>query len=134
MGPVFISEPPPQVDFLNTTGAAVDCLAYGNPSPRVRWRVRDGSTADNVPGLRQTLPNGTLVLWPFRPEHYRQDVHADVYRCEAANAVGTVVSRDVHVRGGMCTSFFIFSLRTIVKKLYLDFRSFQISQNKPLPS
>lgn len=134
MGPVFISEPPPQVDFLNTTGAAVDCLAYGNPSPRVRWRVRDGSTADNVPGLRQTLPNGTLVLWPFRPEHYRQDVHADVYRCEAANAVGTVVSRDVHVRGGMCISFFIFSLETIVKKLYLDSRSFLISQNKHLPS
>ncbi|KAG8182320.1 hypothetical protein JTE90_004089 [Oedothorax gibbosus] len=99
MGPVFISEPPSQVDFLNTTGASVDCLAYGNPSPRVRWRLRDGSPADSVPGLRQTLPNGTLVLWPFRPEHYRQDVHADVYRCEAANVVGTVLSRDVHVRG-----------------------------------
>ncbi|KAF8774513.1 Down syndrome cell adhesion molecule-like [Argiope bruennichi] len=99
MGPVFISEPPSQVDFLNTTGASVDCLAYGNPSPRVRWRLRDGSLADNVPGLRQILPNGTLVLWPFRPEHYRQDVHADVYRCEAANVVGTVLSRDVHVRG-----------------------------------
>ncbi|GFQ85375.1 hypothetical protein TNCT_379951 [Trichonephila clavata] len=100
MGPVFISEPPSQVDFLNTTGASVDCLAYGNPSPRVRWRLRDGSLADNIPGLRQILPNGTLVLWPFRPEHYRQDVHADVYRCEAANVVGTVLSRDVHVRGG----------------------------------
>nr|XP_042900815.1 Down syndrome cell adhesion molecule-like protein Dscam2 [Parasteatoda tepidariorum] len=99
MGPVFISEPPSQVDFLNITGAFVDCLAYGNPSPRVRWRLRDGSLADNVPGLRQTLPNGTLVLWPFRPEQYRQDVHADVYRCEAANVVGTVLSRDVHVRG-----------------------------------
>ncbi|GIX66880.1 hypothetical protein CEXT_251031 [Caerostris extrusa] len=34
---------PSQVDFLNTTGASVDCLAYGNPSPRVRWRLRDGS-------------------------------------------------------------------------------------------
>lgn len=99
MGPVFISEPASNVDFLNTTGVSVDCLAYGNPSPRVTWRLRDGSHVDNVPGLRQTMPNGTLVLWPFRPEQYRQDVHADVYRCEASNVVGTILSRDVHIRG-----------------------------------
>ncbi|XP_023221184.1 Down syndrome cell adhesion molecule-like protein Dscam2 [Centruroides sculpturatus] len=99
MGPVFISEPPSSVDFLNTTGVAVDCLAFGSPSPRISWRLRDGSLAENVPGLRQTLPNGTLILWSFRPEQYRQDVHADVYRCLASNVVGTILSRDIHVRG-----------------------------------
>lgn len=41
MGPVFISEPPSSVDFLNTTGVAVDCLAFGSPSPRISWRKID---------------------------------------------------------------------------------------------
>lgn len=37
---------------------------------------------------------------PFRAEDYRQEVHAQVYRCHATNPHGTVHSRDVHVRAG----------------------------------
>ncbi|XP_076367083.1 cell adhesion molecule Dscam1-like isoform X2 [Tachypleus tridentatus] len=98
-GPMFISEPPPQVEFLNTSGATVDCLAYGSPAPRVFWRVEDGSPAHDIPGLRSTLPNGTLVLWSFRPEQYSQEVHSKTYVCVASNSVGTIRSRNVRVRG-----------------------------------
>nr|XP_027238254.1 Down syndrome cell adhesion molecule-like protein Dscam2 [Penaeus vannamei] len=44
------------------------------------------------------LSNGTLIFPPFRAEDYRQEVHAQVYRCQASNSHGTVHSRDVHVR------------------------------------
>ncbi len=48
----------------------------------------------------QVLPNGNLVLTPFRAEDYKQEVHAQTYRCIAENKLGRVVSRDVHVRAG----------------------------------
>jgi hypothetical protein len=48
----------------------------------------------------QILPNGNLVFPPFRAEDYRQEVHAQVYACLAKNQVGSIISRDVHVRAG----------------------------------
>ncbi len=48
----------------------------------------------------QVLSNGNLVLPPFRAEDYKQEVHAQTYRCVAENAIGKIVSRDVHVRAG----------------------------------
>ncbi|KAF4517352.1 hypothetical protein B566_EDAN011739 [Ephemera danica] len=39
-----------------------------------------------------------MVFPPFRAEDYRQEVHAQVYVCLARNSVGSVHSRDVHVR------------------------------------
>ncbi|XP_077518316.1 cell adhesion molecule Dscam1-like isoform X2 [Amblyomma americanum] len=97
-GPVFVHEPPRRVDFSNSTGATVACAATGSPEPRVTWTTADGSSLEDVRGLRYARPNGSLVLPPFRAEDYRQDVHATVYRCAASNPVGAVVSRDVHVR------------------------------------
>lgn len=46
------------------------------------------------------MPNGNLVFPPFRAEDYRQEVHAQVYACLAKNQVGSIISRDVHVRAG----------------------------------
>ncbi len=46
------------------------------------------------------LPNGNLVLPPFRAEDYNQAVHAQTYRCVAENKLGKIQSRDVHVRAG----------------------------------
>ncbi|KAG5667730.1 hypothetical protein PVAND_015701 [Polypedilum vanderplanki] len=97
-GPVFTNEPLNKVDFSNSTGAVVECRASGLPPPEIIWVRSDGTAVGDVPGLRQVLPNGNLVFPPFRAEDYRQEVHAQVYACLAKNQVGSIISRDVHVR------------------------------------
>ncbi|XP_044257604.1 Down syndrome cell adhesion molecule-like protein Dscam2 isoform X1 [Tribolium madens] len=97
-GPVFLLEPPAHLTFSNTTGSQVSCSAHGSPTPQVDWLLQDGQTVTAVPGLRQSLGNGTLYFPPFRAEDYRKDVHSTVYRCRASNLAGTILSRDVNVR------------------------------------
>ncbi|KAG8201073.1 hypothetical protein JTE90_002746 [Oedothorax gibbosus] len=99
-GPVLTIEPEPQVEFMNSTGAAIACTAQGHPLPHISWIKKDGSPAHDVEGLRHVRADGTLVFAPFRAEDYRQDVHAAVYRCVARNVVGAVASRDVNIRAG----------------------------------
>ena len=53
-----------------------------------------------VPELRLLFPNGSLVFPPFPNERYRHDVHATLYRCKLKSALGTVISREVHVKAG----------------------------------
>ncbi|XP_037088022.1 Down syndrome cell adhesion molecule-like protein Dscam2, partial [Pollicipes pollicipes] len=100
-GPVFVLEPPNTIDFSNSTGTVVECAARGFPQPRVVWVRGDGQQVDDVPGLRQVFANGTINFLPFRAEDYRQEIHAQVYRCLATNSEGSVVSRDVHVRAAV---------------------------------
>nr|AEC50084.1 down syndrome cell adhesion molecule [Pacifastacus leniusculus] len=98
-GPVIAEEPDNRVDFSNSTGANIHCSVRGHPKPTVVWvKADDGTAIGDVPGLRKVLSNGTLMFPPFRAEDYRQEVHAQVYRCQATNPHGTVHSRDVHVR------------------------------------
>ncbi|XP_017776462.1 PREDICTED: Down syndrome cell adhesion molecule-like protein Dscam2 isoform X2 [Nicrophorus vespilloides] len=97
-GPVFLLEPPSQLTFSNTSGSQVSCSAHGSPTPQVDWLLQDGQTVMGVPGLRQSLGNGTLYFPPFRAEDYRKDVHFTVYRCRASNLAGSIISRDVNVR------------------------------------
>lgn len=99
-GPVFIKEPENRIDFSNSTGSVVECRANASPPPEIIWVRSDGTAVGDVPGLRQVLPNGNLVFPPFRAEDYRQEVHAQVYACLAKNQVGSIISRDVHVRAG----------------------------------
>lgn len=98
--PTFTIEPPNKVLFLNSSGESVHCAAVGNPRPAISWILADGSLAQDLPGLRLSLPNGTLVFLPFRASAYRQDVHASTYRCLASNVVGKIGSRDVKIRAG----------------------------------
>ncbi|CAN8027489.1 unnamed protein product, partial [Ixodes persulcatus] len=99
-GPRLISELPPRLLFSNSSGSSVACLASGEPAPSVRWLGDDGEEAPDVSRLRHTRPDGTLVFLPFRPDQFRRDVHEARYRCAAANAIGTVVSSQVHVTAG----------------------------------
>lgn len=103
-GPVFTKEPLNRIDFSNSTGAVVECRASGNPPPEIIWIRSDGTAVGDVPGLRQVLSNGNLVFPPFRAEDYRQEVHAQVYACLAKNPIGSIISRDVHVRAGKLKS------------------------------
>ncbi|KAK4008599.1 hypothetical protein OUZ56_013733 [Daphnia magna] len=97
-GPVFLKEPSNRIDFSNTTGTVVECAATGNPRPEILWIKADGSPVTDVPGLRQVQTSGSLVFPPFRAEDYKQEVHAQFYRCVARNSAGSIVSRDIHVR------------------------------------
>lgn len=108
-GPVFITEPPYDTDFSNSTGIHLDCTAHGNPSPVIEWMLLDGTIVNTIPGIRTVFKNGTLVFHPFEAKDYRQDVHATTYRCSASNSVGTIVSRDVRIRAGK-SLLFIFQI------------------------
>lgn len=98
--PSFLMEPPVRVEFSNTSGSWIDCTADGHPAPRIEWTTTDGTPAVDIPGIRTVLRNGTLVFPPFSAGEYRQDVHSAIYRCVATNSVGSIISRDVQVRGG----------------------------------
>lgn len=98
-GPTFSYEPPAHVDFSNDTGTVIPCSAHGNPLPVTRWSLADGTPVTEIASLRHVRPDGSLVFPPFRADDYRQDIHFNVYRCLASSALGTIGSRDVHVRG-----------------------------------
>uniref|UniRef100_T1JIS8 Ig-like domain-containing protein n=1 Tax=Strigamia maritima TaxID=126957 RepID=T1JIS8_STRMM len=97
-GPRFVREPLSVIDFSNSTGISIDCLAKGNPSPVIEWIRPDGAVVGNVQGLRYVLSNGTIYFPPFRAEEYRQDVHASIYACAASNPFGRIISREVTLR------------------------------------
>lgn len=42
--------------------------------------------------------NGTLEFPSFSSQFYRSDVHDQIYRCQASNQAGSIISRNVHVR------------------------------------
>ena len=54
---------------------------------------------------RQTPGNGTLYFPSFAEQFYRSDIHDNIYRCRAASQVGTIISRNVHVRGVVRQSY-----------------------------
>lgn len=105
---MFLKEPPNKIVFHNSTGTVVPCLASGTPQPTVYWTKSDWARLPNVPGLRHTRQDGSLVFQPFRAEEYRQDVHGAVYRCVASNSFGSIGSTEVHVRGGKTFHIFRF--------------------------
>ncbi|GFQ66826.1 down syndrome cell adhesion molecule-like protein Dscam2, partial [Trichonephila clavata] len=98
-GPSFTKEPPNKVVFHNSSGAIVPCHVTGVPQPTVQWTKGDWTHLPNIPGLRHTRQDGSLVFQPFRAEEYRQDIHGAVYRCVATNSFGSIGSTEVHVRG-----------------------------------
>lgn len=101
-------EPPPRLEFSNSSGAWLDCSASGSPQPSIDWLSVDGTSVGDVGGVRRVLRNGTLVLLPFPAAAYRQDIHNTIYRCVASNNIGRVISRDVQVRAG--EYFFHFTI------------------------
>lgn len=49
--------------------------------------------------FRQLQGNGTIEFPAFASQFYRSDIHDQIYRCQASNQAGTIISRNVHVRG-----------------------------------
>ncbi|XP_049818857.1 Down syndrome cell adhesion molecule-like protein Dscam2 isoform X3 [Aethina tumida] len=104
-GPAFVMEPPPRLEFSNSSGGWLDCSASGSPQPSIDWLSVDGTSVGDVSGIRRVLRNGTLFLQPFAAAAYRQDIHSTVYRCVASNTVGRIISRDVQVRAVVTQAF-----------------------------
>ncbi|ETN64265.1 hypothetical protein AND_004010 [Anopheles darlingi] len=71
-GPVFLSEPPYKVEFSNNSGGVIDCTGHGSPAP-------DVTTTNHE--LVYTLPNGSLIFYPFSADKFRHEVHSTVYSC-----------------------------------------------------
>ncbi|CAL1264643.1 unnamed protein product [Larinioides sclopetarius] len=100
-GPVFRNEPSLRVEFSNSSGIEIECSADGNPPPKISWQTKIGVVVKDIPGLIQVRADGTLVFSPFSKSDYKKDVHDTVYQCLASNSVGTIISREVQVRGVM---------------------------------
>ncbi|XP_054712942.1 LOW QUALITY PROTEIN: cell adhesion molecule DSCAM-like [Uloborus diversus] len=98
-GPIFRIEPPSRVEFSNNSGTELRCSIDGSPSPKLVWLTREGNEAHDIHGLRHTRSDGTLLFSPFPRSEYRRDVHDAVYQCSATNNIGSILSREVHVRG-----------------------------------
>lgn len=49
--------------------------------------------------FRQLQSNGTIEFFAFASHFYRSDIHDQIYRCQASNQVGTIISRNIQVRG-----------------------------------
>ena len=44
--------------------------------------------------------SSSLTFLPFRPEHFRPDVHSSFYKCLASNAYGMISSTPIRIRAG----------------------------------
>ncbi|XP_049268838.1 Down syndrome cell adhesion molecule-like protein Dscam2 [Rhipicephalus sanguineus] len=104
-GPRLVLEPQSVVRFSSETGAVLPCSAEGRPVPAIAWEMADGGPANDISGLRETRPDGSLVLRSFGPSLFRPEIHSATYRCVASNALGLVKSRLVHVRGVVAEDF-----------------------------
>ncbi|RWS17695.1 netrin receptor DSCAM-like protein, partial [Dinothrombium tinctorium] len=103
--PTFLHEPPSKVIFYNNSGAIISCSASGNPQPTVLWTYSDHEpnlirALKDVSGLRYTRADGSLVFAPFAANRFNQEFHSRTYRCIASNIHGSIVSRNVKIRGG----------------------------------
>ncbi|XP_023234039.1 Down syndrome cell adhesion molecule-like protein Dscam2 isoform X1 [Centruroides sculpturatus] len=105
-GPSLDYEPPFKVHFDNNTGTAVRCSAQGTPKPTIHWERSDlNSRVQDIPGLRLIRPDGSMIFPPFSSSNYRRDIHDTIYRCIATNRVGSIGSRDVHVKAIVLRSY-----------------------------
>ncbi|GLG97366.1 SFRICE_023204 [Gryllus bimaculatus] len=73
--PLLEVEPAPRLEFANSTGGRLDCVARGSPQPQLKWLLADGAAAGAVPGLRQLAPNGSLLFPAFGAADFRPDIH-----------------------------------------------------------
>uniref|UniRef100_T1IT66 Down syndrome cell adhesion molecule-like protein Dscam2 n=1 Tax=Strigamia maritima TaxID=126957 RepID=T1IT66_STRMM len=114
--PQFVYEPPDLVQFSNINGSTVKCQGRGKPQPTVAWLLSDGTPVSSVPGLRQLMYNGQLRFPPFKPEDYRQDIHAIIYRCSISNTHGVIISRDVQIQAVVNQPYQIFVTKSYTMK------------------
>ncbi|KAJ6659822.1 hypothetical protein lerEdw1_018277 [Lerista edwardsae] len=100
-GPIF-EEQPRNILFPEGSGEEqilLACQARASPPATYRWKM-NGTEIKMVPDSRYRLNGGNLVI--SNPVKAKD---AGYYQCVAANAVGTVVSREALVRFGFLQEF-----------------------------
>lgn len=145
--PVFRLEPPNVINFANTRGATLLCLASGSPRPTISWysspagydisqqsslsgpsgdlgALEESKLVENVTNLRVILQDGSAIrLLPFKSADFRPDIHAAEYRCVASNPIATIHSRSASVQAGKWRlSFLVFSSFCTVSSIECDWR------------
>lgn len=53
--------------------------------------------------------DNSLVISAFKAHEFEPEIHSTVYKCQASNSVGTIVSRDVVISAGKCGLFLLQS-------------------------
>uniref|UniRef100_A0A8D9EQZ0 Down syndrome cell adhesion molecule-like protein Dscam2 n=2 Tax=Cacopsylla melanoneura TaxID=428564 RepID=A0A8D9EQZ0_9HEMI len=104
-GPLFSQEPPPLLEYSSASGTTLTCVAQGIPTPDIKWVDLHGKVVTYIPRLRELLTNGSLYIPPFPPEQFTSAIHSAVYRCEASNAMGSIVSRNVKLKPDMSSDY-----------------------------
>ena len=111
-GPSFVQVPPPLVLYSNNTGAVVNCVARGEPPPKIDWVDENGNpnlSGSNMLSLPNSvarrLHNGSLQFFSFRETDLDRiggsfrHVETRV-RCRASNPYGKIVSRLIVIKPG----------------------------------
>lgn len=124
--PVFRLEPPNVINYPNTKGTTLLCVASGTPKPTITWYVspvgyditqqsvlsdhssghhsqlysmEQSKLVTNVTNFRVILQNGAAIrILPFKEADFRPDIHHAEYRCVASNPVATIHSRSALVQ------------------------------------
>ena len=120
-GPSFVQVPPPLVLYSNNTGAVVNCVARGEPPPKIDWVDENGNpnlSGSNLLSLPNSiarrLHNGSLQFFPFREKDLdrlsgSQGSYGQLetrVRCRASNPYGKIVSQLIVIKPGKKNSFF----------------------------
>lgn len=102
--PVFRLQPPNVIEYPNTQGTTLVCLASGSPRPTISWYTSQHGLdrpVTNITNVRLILQDGAaLRLLPFKESEFLQDVHTAEYRCVASNPIATINSKSISVLAG----------------------------------
>lgn len=124
--PRFLREPPTHLLLsADNSSASVHCVAGGHPTPTISWYRRNGPNAmQPVPrsavssfagtyapsslssGVSvETLADASLLLSALQTDRMLS-VQSGLFFCQATNSLGTIRSRDVHVK---LSTFFVLA-------------------------
>ena len=134
-GPSFVQVPPPLVLYSNNTGAVVNCVARGEPPPKIDWVDENGNpnlSGSNLLSLPNSvarrLHNGSLQFFPFRERDmdrmasggYR---HLETrVRCRASNPYGKIVSQLIVIKPGKTLISVIFYFILLIRRVLYHFK------------
>ncbi|CAF1446454.1 unnamed protein product [Adineta steineri] len=102
IGPTFISTiVTKQKLYYSNLGTRLDCLATGNPLPKLTWFRTNSSDIHQLISIQSSdlidlYENGSLFIRPFR--EYFKTIHSTSYICRAENSAGSIQTIPIQVK------------------------------------